>query len=113
MKTQSWGLTLKPCALRIIGTNSNGLKFTQEGGDADEKAPHNSGFVHDFLQPTSSKKCCTPKNDMIFGIKVIMMDKILTMVRCVKIGSMGFFFNSHEVELKMCTHRTQRAMNSP
>jgi hypothetical protein len=43
------------------------------------------------LHPTSFKKCCTPKDDMMCGINAHMMDKMLTMVRCMKMGSKGFF----------------------
>jgi hypothetical protein len=43
------------------------------------------------LLTRSSKKCCTPKDDMMCGINALMTDKILTMIRCMKMGSIGFF----------------------
>ena len=43
------------------------------------------------LQPTSSRKCRTPKDDMTSGINLNMMVKTLTKVRCMNMTSMGFF----------------------
>jgi hypothetical protein len=48
-KNQCGELFFKPCVLRITGTDSDGLKCTQERGCADGKTPDNSRYVHDCL----------------------------------------------------------------
>jgi hypothetical protein len=82
---------LKPHTFRITGPDSDGLKCTQERGGADGKTPANSKYIHDCLTTSIVQKIFAPKDDMMCGINVVMMDKILTMVRCTKMGSMGLF----------------------
>jgi hypothetical protein len=90
-KNQHGEFMLQPCTFRIIRTDSDGLKGTQERGGADAKTSDNSGYIHDCLTTDIIQKMCTPKDDMMFGINAHMMDKILTMVRCMKMESTGFF----------------------
>lgn len=42
------------------------------------------------LQATSSRKSLAPKDDIVSGIDLNTMVKILTNVRCMRIKSMGF-----------------------
>jgi hypothetical protein len=90
-KNQSWELRLNPCALRITGTDSDALKWTQERGGADGKTPGNSGYLPDCHTTNIIQICSIAKDDMMSSINVEMTGKILTMVRCMKMGSMGFF----------------------
>lgn len=54
------------------------------------------------LQPASSRKCVNPKDDMIYDIIANMAVNMLTITRCMKMGSIGLLKRDLTKKLYTC-----------
>lgn len=57
------------------------------------------------LQPASSRKCLTPKDDTIYDIIANRIVNILTIIRCMKMGSIGLL--ERALTKKLYTYSTK------